>query len=228
MSGIQTMNDRPIRQWNGLSIPDPGVYLLDEAHKRVGFHAQHMMVSPVRGEFAIATATISVAEDPLQSSVTATIQSGSIDSGNPERDAHLRSPDFLDAGRYRTLEYRSSGVKWLGGDEDIFQWARLRNNPLTRRASVVALPQPAGGDSGRFVVTGDLTIKDVTHQVELTVDYGGARRDPYGRDIFGFSASAEIDRESFGLVWNVALERGGVLVGKKVHIEIAGEAIRQG
>lgn len=228
MSGIQTMNDRPIRQWNGLSIPDPGVYLLDEAHKRVGFHAQHMMVSPVRGEFAIATATISVAEDPLQSSVTATIQSGSIDSNNPERDAHLRSPDFLDAGRYRTLEYRSSGVKWLGGDEDIFQWARLRNNPLTRRASVVALPQPAGGDSGRFVVTGDLTIKDVTHQVELTVDYGGARRDPYGRDIFGFSASAEIDRESFGLVWNVALERGGVLVGKKVHIEIAGEAIRQG
>jgi polyisoprenoid-binding protein YceI len=169
-----------------------------------------------------------VAENPLQSSVTATIQSGSIDSSNPERDAHLRSPDFLDAGRYRTLEYRSSGVKWLGADEDIFQWARLRNNPLTRRASVVALPQPAGGDNGRFVVTGDLTIKDVTQQVELTVDYGGARRDPYGRDIFGFSASAEIDRESFGLIWNVALERGGVLVGKKVRIEIAGEAIRQG
>jgi polyisoprenoid-binding protein YceI len=228
MSGIQTMNDGPIRQWNGLSIPDPGVYLLDEAHKRVGFHAQHMMVSPVRGEFGIATATITVAEDPLQSSVTATIQSGSIDSRNPERDAHLRSPDFLDAGRFRTLEYRSSGVKWLGADEDIFQWARLRNNPLTRRASVVALPQPAAGDSGRFVVTGDLTIKDVTQQVELTVDYGGARRDPYGRDIFGFSASAEIDRESFGLIWNVALERGGVLVGKKVRIEIAGEAIRQG
>jgi polyisoprenoid-binding protein YceI len=229
MSGIQTMNDRPIRQWNGLTIPDPGVYLLDEAHKRVGFHAQHMMVSPVRGEFATATATITVAEDPLQSSVTATIQSGSIDTSNPERDTHLRSPDFLDAGRYRTLEYRSSGVKWLGGDdEDIFKWARLRNNPLTRRASMVALPAPSTGDSGRFVVTGDLTVKDVTHQVELTIDYGGARRDPYGRDIFGFSASAEIDRESFGLIWNVALERGGVLVGKKVRIEIAGEAIRQG
>jgi polyisoprenoid-binding protein YceI len=229
MSGIPTMNDRPIRQWNGLTIPDPGVYLLDEAHKRVGFHAQHMMVSPVRGEFTTATATITVAEDPLQSSVTATILSGSIDTSNPERDTHLRSPDFLDAGRFHTLEYRGSGVKWLDGDdEDIFKWARLRNNPLSRRASMVALPPPSSGDSGRFVVTGDLTIRDVTHPVELTVDYGGARRDPYGRDIFGFSASAEIDRESFGLIWNVALERGGVLVGRKVRIEIAGEAIRQG
>jgi polyisoprenoid-binding protein YceI len=228
MTGIPMLNDRPIRHWNGLTIPDPGLYLLDEAHKRVGFHAQHMMVSPVRGEFTGAAATISITDDPLQSSVTATIQAATVDTNNRDRDNHLRSGDFLDAATYHTIEYRSTGVKWLGGDEDIFQWARLRNNPLTRRASVVALPQPAGGDNGRFVVTGDLTIKDVTQQVELTVDYGGARRDPYGRDIFGFSASAEIDRESFGLIWNVALERGGVLVGKKVRIEIAGEAIRQG
>jgi polyisoprenoid-binding protein YceI len=228
MSGIQMLNDRPIRHWNGLTIPDPGLYLLDEAHKRVGFHAQHMMVSPVRGEFAVAAATISIADDPMQSAVTATIQAASIDTNNRDRDTHLRSPDFLDAVTYHTLEYRSTGVKWLGGDEDIFQWARLRNNPLTRRASMVALPDSSTGDTGRIVVTGDLTIKNVTQQVDLTVDYGGARRDPDGREIFGFSATAEIDRESYGLLWNVALERGGVLVGKRVHIEIAGEAIRQG
>jgi polyisoprenoid-binding protein YceI len=228
MSGIQMLNDRPIRHWNGLTIPDPGLYLLDEAHKRVGFHAQHMMVSPVRGEFAVAAATISIADDPMQSAVTATIQAASIDTNNRDRDTHLRSPDFLDAAGYHTLEYRSTGVKWLGGDEDIFQWARLRNNPLTRRASMVALPDSTTGDTGRIVVTGDLTIKNVTQQVDLTVDYGGARRDPDGREIFGFSATAEIDRESFGLLWNVALERGGVLVGRRVHIEIAGEAIRQG
>jgi polyisoprenoid-binding protein YceI len=228
MSGIPMLNDRPIRHWNGLTIPDPGLYLLDEAHKRVGFHAQHMMVSPVRGEFSIAAATISIADDPLQSTVNATIQAATIDTSNRDRDTHLRSPDFLDAANYHTIEYRSTGIKWLGGDEDIFKWARLRNNPLTRRASMVALPDPSTGDTGRFVVTGDLTIKNVTQQADLTVDFGGARRDPDGREIFGFSATAEIDRESYGLLWNVALERGGVLVGKRVHIEIAGEAIRQG
>lgn len=227
MSGMQTMNDRPIRHWHGLTIPDVGVYQLDEAHKRIGFHAQHMMVSPVRGEFTEATATITVAPDPLQSTVTATIQAATVDTNNSERDTHLRSPEFLDVGQYRTLEFRSTAVKWLGGDEDIFKWARLRNNPLSRRATLAALPDRPAGDTGRFVLTGDLTIKNVTQQVELTVDYGGARRDPYGRDIFGFSASAEFDRESFGLVWNVSLERGGVLVGKKVRLEIAGEAIRQ-
>jgi polyisoprenoid-binding protein YceI len=221
------MTDRPIREWNGMTIPDPGVYVLDEAHKRIGFHAQHMMVSPVRGEFAQATATIHIAADPLQTWLTASIQSASIDTNNPDRDVHLSSPDFLDVVRYPTLDYRSTGVKWQGGNDAIFYWARLRNNKLGRRGTAAELPEAATQAAGRFILTGDLTIKDVTQQVDLTVDYGGARRDPYGRDIFGFSAVAEINRESFGLLWNVALESGGVLVGKKIRIEIGGEAIHQ-
>ncbi len=224
------MSDRPTRSWNGVTIPDPGVYVLDEAHKRVGFHAQHMMVSPVRGEFVQATATIVVGHDPLQSSVTATIQADSIDTNNEERDTHLRSPDFLDVGTYPTLEYRSTGVKWQGGNDAIFEWARLRNNRLSRRGTASGLqelPESATRTAGRFVIVGDLTIKNVTRQVDLQMDFGGARRDPYGRDIIGFSASADINRESYGLVWNVALDSGGFLVGKKVRIEIAGEAIHQ-
>jgi polyisoprenoid-binding protein YceI len=221
------MTDRPIREWNGMSIPDPGVYVLDEAHKRIGFLAQHMMVSPVRGEFADATATIVVGDDPLQSSITATIQSASLDTNNGERDTHLRSPDFLDVGAYPTLEYRSTGVAWPAENDSIFYWARLRNNRLGRRGMAADLPPAATTPPGRFVLSGNLRIKNVVQAVDLQVDFGGARRDPYGRDIFGFSAAAEIDRESFGLLWNVALERGGVLVGKKVRIEIAGEAIHQ-
>ena len=64
------------RDWEGLTIPTPGTYVLDAAHKRVGFVARHMMVSKVRGEFADATATITVTDDPMQSTVTASIQVG--------------------------------------------------------------------------------------------------------------------------------------------------------
>lgn len=183
------------RTWENLTIPTAGTYLLDQAHKRVGFVARHMMVSKVRGEFREAEATITVAENPLDSSVTATLQAGSIDTGQTDRDNHLRSGDFLESEKFPTLEYRSTGVKSHSGNE--------------------------------FVLTGDLTIKGVTRQVDLEVEFEGAGRSPFGQDLFGFTASTEIDREEFGLTWNVALETGGVLVGKKIKIEIEGEAIRQ-
>ncbi len=219
-----TMTSSTTRTWEGLTIPAPGTYLLDEAHKRVGFLARHMMVSPVRGEFADATARIFVAEDPLQSWVSATIQAASVTTGNPERDAHLSSPDFLDVVRHPTLEYRSTGITWQGDEDPIFYWARLRSNRVARRDS---LPPQVTRAAGRFLLTGELTVKRISRPVDLRVEFGGARRDPYGRDIFGFSATAEIDREDFGLLWNVVLESGGVLVGKNVRIELAGEAIRQ-
>lgn len=221
------MVDEPVREWNGLTIPDPGIYVLDQAHKRIGFHAQHMMVSPVRGEFAEGSATITVAEDPLRSTVTATIGASSLTTNNADRDAHLSSPDFLDVARFPTLEFRGTGIRWQESNEALVLMARLRNNPISRRSRPeVALP-PAARPSGKFVVHGELTVRDVTRPLDLQVEFGGARRDPYGRDIFGFSATAEFEREAYGLVWNVLLDSGGVLVGKTVRIEIAGEAIRQ-
>jgi polyisoprenoid-binding protein YceI len=80
---------------------------------------------------------------------------------------------------------------------------------------------------GEFTLVGDLTIRGVTKQVELKLEFGGAAAAPSGQDFFGFSAQTEIDREEFGLTWNQALETGGVMVGKKIKIEIEGEAIRQ-
>jgi polyisoprenoid-binding protein YceI len=212
------------RSWEGLIIPAPGSYVLDPAHKRIGFVARHMMVSPVRGEFETATARIEVADDPLASSVTATIDAASISTGNPDRDAHLSSADFLDVGTYPTLEFRSTGVKRPEAEDPIFFWARLKAHKQGIRGGDSAVPQRA---AGRFVLAGELTVKDVSRPVDLQVEFGGARRDPYGNEIFGFSATTEINREDYGLLWNVALESGGVLVGRTVRIEIAGEAIRQ-
>ncbi|WBB70180.1 YceI family protein [Micromonospora sp. WMMD812] len=210
-----------------MTIPAAGTYLLDQAHRRIGFVGRHMMVSPVRGEFTEANAWIVVGEDPLRSSVAATIQSGSIVTGHDDRDVHLKSADFLNVERYPTLEYRSTGVTAQNETDSIFYWARLRSSNRLGRRPGADVPPQAARTSGRFVVHGELTIKDVTRAVDLQVEFGGARTDPYGQDIFGFTATAEIDREDYGLLWNVALEGGGVLVGKSVRIEIAGEAIRQ-
>jgi polyisoprenoid-binding protein YceI len=183
------------RDYNGVAIPFAGTYVLDDNHKLLGFVARHLMVSKVRGHFAEGTATINVAEDPLQSSVTATIQTASITTNQQQRDDHLKSGDFLDVEKWPTLEYRSTGVKSVDGNE--------------------------------FVLTGELTIKDVTRAVDLEVTLEGVGRSPYGFDVFGFSAKAEIDRDEFGITWNMVLESGGVVVGRKVKLELEGEAIRQ-
>lgn len=75
-------------------------------------------------------------------------------------------------------------------------------------------------------IHGELTVRDVTRPVTLAVEFAGVSRDPWGNTRAGFSASTELDREDFGLTWNQALESGGVLVGKKVKIEIEVEAIQ--
>src|SRR5690349_20493092 len=99
------MSGSATRVWEGITIPAPGTYLLDQAHKRIGFLARHMIVSPVRGAFTEATARIVVDEDPLRSRASATIWAATANTGNPDRDKHLTSPDFLDVERYPTLEF---------------------------------------------------------------------------------------------------------------------------
>ena len=79
----------------------------------------------------------------------------------------------------------------------------------------------------RLRVTGDLTIRDVTREVVLDVDYGGQGKDPWGNQRAGFSATTSINRKDFGLTWNQALETGGLLVADRVDIEIELQAIRQ-
>ncbi len=76
----------------------------------------------------------------------------------------------------------------------------------------------------RLRLRGELTIRDVTHEVSLQAEFGGRLTDPWGMDRVGFTATATIDRRDFGLTWNSALETGGVLVGDKAEITIELEA----
>ncbi|MGN1387692.1 MAG: YceI family protein, partial [Bacillus sp. (in: firmicutes)] len=75
-------------------------------------------------------------------------------------------------------------------------------------------------DGDDYEVTGDLTIKGVTKQVTLEVEYNGKGVNPWGVEVYGFEAEAKINREEFGLTYNAALETGGVLIGKDVKLKI--------
>jgi polyisoprenoid-binding protein YceI len=96
----------------------------------------------------------------------------------------------------------------------------VANHPVATFRSVQVDWQGAGG-----VVHGDLTIHGVTRRVPLQVSFGGHVRDPWGSDRAIFSAEAKINREDFDITWNMALEAGGVLVGKDVTIDIEIETV---
>ncbi|HEY7223766.1 MAG TPA: YceI family protein [Micromonosporaceae bacterium] len=105
------------RTINGLEIPDPGTYVFDPAHTVVGAVARHLMVTKVRGHFKEVTGTVTIAEDPLASSVEVHIKAASIDTGVPDRDNHMRSADFLDVENYPELTFKSTRiVKQDGAD----------------------------------------------------------------------------------------------------------------
>jgi polyisoprenoid-binding protein YceI len=87
-------------------------WLIDPKHTFVEFAVSHMMIATVRGRFTGVSGTIRADEaDPARSSVQVEIDSGSLETHDPRRDAHLRSADFLDVERYPTIEFRSTAVE---------------------------------------------------------------------------------------------------------------------
>ena len=169
---------------------------VDGAHSAVNLTVRHMVISKVRGRFTKWNAKLALdTADLARSAVEVEIEAASIDTGVADRDAHLRSADFLDAEKYPTLRYRSRRVEAASKE-------RLR-------------------------VIGDLTIRGVTREVVLDVEYGGQGKDPWGNQRVGFTATASLNRKEFGLTWNQALETGGLLVADRVDVEIELQAIRQ-
>jgi polyisoprenoid-binding protein YceI len=161
---------------------------IDTSHSGVTFSAKHMMVTTVRGTMAIADATLDFDEQhPERSSVSARIDTASIDTRSQPRDAHLRSADFLDVEQHPAIEFRSSSVERAGS---------------------------------RWKLHGDLTIRGTTRPVALDAEFHGVQANLQGGRRAAFSATTSIDREDWGLTWNVALEQGGWLVSKEIRIEI--------
>jgi polyisoprenoid-binding protein YceI len=169
-------------------------WAIDPVHSRVGFSVKHMLVTTVRGHFQGVSGTIVLDDaDPAKSSVTVEIDATSIDTSVEQRDAHLRSGDFLLADQHPTITFRSTRV------------------------------EPQGGDRAR--ITGDLTMRGVSHPVVLDAELTGRGKNGQGKEITGFEATTKINRQDWGVKFNMPLEAGGLALGDQLKIEIDVQAI---
>ena len=140
-----------------------GLWKADPVHSEIGFSVRMLMVGKVRGRFTGHDVTIVTSADPLGSSVAATIDLASIDTGNERRDNHLRSADFLEVENYSTMSYRSAGIRQTDGgwvvDGELTLHGVTRRVPLTVEVNGFG-PDPSGGQRAGFSATAEINRGD--------------------------------------------------------------------
>ena len=171
-----------------LRAPSTTTWSIDPVHSIAEFKVKHMMISNVKGHFSKITGSLTIDE------------SGHVNS---------RVEATIDAASIETRDgQRDAHLK----SEDFFHAEKFP--ALTFRSTSI---NQVG--AGQLSVEGELTIRGVTRKVVFIVEGPtGPTKDPWGNTRIGISASTKINRKDFGLVWNAALEAGGILVGDEVTI----------
>ena len=179
-------------------------WFFEPGHTAAEFCARHMMVTYVRGCFKnIQGALVFDPKKPRTASVDVTIDASEVWTGEAERDAHLRSADFLDVERHPKITFKGNHVDVIGEND-----AEL---------------------TGELTIRG--VGRNVTLRIHYLGQWqtpwweNGENKGPKIRA--GFVASTTINRHDFGVSWNAPLDMGGVVVGNMVEITIDAEAILQ-
>jgi polyisoprenoid-binding protein YceI len=172
-----------------------GDWDIDPTHSRLGFAAKHAMVATVRGQFKVYSGEVHLDEaNPANSSARVEIDVASVDTGNADRDTHLRTPDFFDIEKFPKIVFQSTKVE---KSDDV------------------------------YTLIGDLTINGKTNPVSVDFEPTGTSNDPWGNFRAGFEGRATVNRRDWDLAWNVALDKGGVLVSEKVKLEFDIAAVKR-
>jgi len=155
-----------------------GKWDIDAVHSDVSFTVRHMMVSKVRGHFRTFSGEITTAENPLESSVTATVDLNSIDTGNEQRDNHIRSADFFETEKYTEMTYRSTGVRADGDDFVLDGELTLKGvtRPVALKLELGGFGPDAmnpGGTRVGFSATGEINRNDFGVDISMPMDGGG-------------------------------------------------------
>jgi polyisoprenoid-binding protein YceI len=175
-----------------------GTWTIDPVHSTVGFTIRHMMISKVRARFGAFEGTVVTGDSPLDSHVTATIELSSIDTGNTQRDDHVRSADFLDVEQHPSMTFRSTGVR-AAGDGYV----------LDGELSLRGVTKP---------VTLDLELEGFGPDPFRADDpFKGARA--------GFTATGEISRTDFGVGDTATIPGGNLGLSERVQVVLEIEAV---
>jgi polyisoprenoid-binding protein YceI len=153
-----------------------GTWTIDPVHSEVGFSVRHMMVSKVRGKFTTFEGTVTTGATPTDSKVTATIDLGSIDTGNEQRDGHLKSADFFELDKNPKMTFTSTGVKADGGD--FVLEGELTLNGVTKTVPLKLEsngfgPDAYGGTRAGFTATTELSRGDFNVTFNMPLEGGG-------------------------------------------------------
>jgi polyisoprenoid-binding protein YceI len=169
---------------------------IDPDHSVAAFCVRHLMIANVRGQFNKLSGTVQFdPADPAGLSLAAVIDVAGIYTGIGKRDEHLRSPDFFDAEKLPTITFHTTGFAFAGGNQGI--------------------------------LAGQLTVHGITRPVILDMTVSGPVTGPVeigGETTIGLSARALLNREDFGMTWNVPFGDGGVVVGREIEISLEIEA----
>ena len=161
-----------------MSTPEipAGTWTIDPSHSEVGFSVRHLMVSKVKGNFETFEGTITIAEDPLQSSVTAEVDLSSINTRDEQRDGHLRSADFFEVETHPKLTFTSTSVEPKGDDFVVTGDLSIKG---TTKSVVLDLefngvhPDPWGGTRAGFSAETEISRKEFGVDFEIPMDGGG-------------------------------------------------------
>jgi polyisoprenoid-binding protein YceI len=153
-----------------------GTWEIDPVHSHVGLVARHLMVSKVRGNFTKFEGQIVTARNPLESTATATIDTNSLSTGNPQRDADITGENFLDVAHHPTMTFQSTGIRASDGEFIVEGDLTIKGitKPVELRTEVNGFgPDPYGGTRAGFSATGEINRTDYGITANMVLPTGG-------------------------------------------------------
>lgn len=153
-----------------------GKWTIDPSHTHVGFTVRHMMIAKVRGSFSDVSGEVEIADDPLQSKVSVDVQLESIDTGDADRDNHLRTNDFFDIANHPTMTFRSTRVEADGDDYIVHGDLTIRGvtNPVALEVEFDGTSKdPWGGTRAGFSAETEINRKDWGMEWNTPLEAGG-------------------------------------------------------
>lgn len=163
-------------------------WAIDQSHSEIAFKVKHLMIAHVKGTFKTFDASIYTLEK---------------DFNTAEIDLWIDAASITTGDAKRDEHLKSKDFFDVGNHKQI----TFTSSTIGKRNAI-----------GNHELWGELTIKGITKNIKLNVEFGGMLKDPWGNEKAGFTLAGTINRSDWGLVWNTAMEAGGIMVSEEVSI----------